>query len=64
MLLAERQRLQITPKALHGIEAIIAAIRPIDDIEGQMVGHVREHFASSTDCCNRPAASARWPAPR
>ncbi|MES7096532.1 transposase, partial [Cutibacterium acnes] len=47
MLLAERQRLQITPKALHpSIEAIIAAIQAqLDDIEGQMVGHVREHFA-------------------
>ncbi|GIX34233.1 MAG: hypothetical protein KatS3mg126_0012 [Lysobacteraceae bacterium] len=47
MLLAERQRLQITPKGLHpSIEAIIAAIKAqLDDIEGQMVGHVREHFA-------------------
>lgn len=47
MLLAERQRLQITPKGLHpSIEAIIAAIQAqLDDIEGQMVGHVRAHFA-------------------
>lgn len=46
MLLAERQRLQITPKGLHpSIEAIIAAIQAqLDDIEAQMVGHVREHF--------------------
>lgn len=46
MLLSERQRLQITPKGLHpSIEAIVAAIQAqLDDIEGQMVGHVREHF--------------------
>jgi transposase len=48
MLLAERQRLQITPQGLHpSIEAIIAAIQAqLDDIEGQMVGHVREHFTA------------------
>jgi transposase len=46
MLNAERQRRQITPKGLHpSIEAIIAAIQAqLDDIEGQMVRHVREHF--------------------
>lgn len=46
MMLSERQRLQITPKGLHpSIEAIIAAIKAqLDDIETQMVGHVREHF--------------------
>lgn len=46
MLNAERQRLQITPAGLHpSIEAIIAAIKAqLDDLEGQMVGHVREHF--------------------
>ncbi|MEF7617219.1 transposase [Aquincola sp. MAHUQ-54] len=46
MLLSERQRLQITPKGLHpSIEAIVAAIKAqLDDIEAQMVGHVREHF--------------------
>jgi transposase len=46
MLGSERQRLQITPKKLHpSIEAIIAAIKAqLDDLEGQMVGHVREHF--------------------
>ncbi|WP_028770696.1 IS110 family transposase, partial [Silanimonas lenta] len=38
--------LQITPKGLHpSIEAIVAAIKAqLDEIEGQMVGHVREHF--------------------
>lgn len=46
MLGSERQRLQITPKKLHpSIEAIIAAIKAqLDDLEAQMVGHVREHF--------------------
>lgn len=46
MLLSERQRLQTTPKGLHpSIEAIVAAIKvQLDDIEAQMVGHVREHF--------------------
>lgn len=46
MMLSERQRLQITPKGLHpSIEAIVAAIKAqLDDIEAQMVGHVREHF--------------------
>lgn len=47
MMLSERQRLQITPRKLHpSIESIIAAIKAqLDDIEAQMVGHVREHFA-------------------
>jgi transposase len=46
MLLSERQRLQITPKGLHpSIEAIVAAIKAqLDDIEAQMVNHVRKHF--------------------
>jgi len=46
MLHSERQRLQITPKGLHpSIEAIVAAIKAqLDDIEAQMVAHVREHF--------------------
>lgn len=46
MLLAERQRLQITPPGLHpSLEAIMEAIQAqLDDIERQMVGHVREHF--------------------
>lgn len=47
MLHSERQRLQITPKKLHAsIEAIVAAIKAqLDEIEAQMLGHVREHFA-------------------
>lgn len=47
MLHSERQRLQITPPGLHpSLQAIIAAIQAqLDDIEGQMVGHVRQHFA-------------------
>lgn len=47
MLNSERQRLQITPKKLHpSIEAIVAAIKAqLDDLETQMVDHVREHFA-------------------
>jgi transposase len=47
MLHSERQRLQITPRGLHpSLQAIIAAIQAqLDDIEGRMVGHVREHFA-------------------
>lgn len=46
MLHSERQRLQITPKGLHpSIEAIVAAIKAqLDDLEAQMVTHVREHF--------------------
>lgn len=48
MLGSERQRLQITPRKLHpSIEAIIAAIKAqLDDLEAQMVGHVREHFSA------------------
>jgi len=46
MLTAERQRLQITPLELHpSLKAIIAAIKAqLEDIERQMVSHVREHF--------------------
>jgi len=46
MLHSERQRLQITPKQLHAsIEAIVAAIKAqLEDVEAQMVTHVREHF--------------------
>jgi transposase len=46
MLVSERQRLQITPKGLHpSLEAIIAAIKAqLDEIEGQMVAHVHQHF--------------------
>ena len=47
MLGSERQRLQITPIKLHpSIEAIIAAIKAqLDDLEAQMMDHVREHFS-------------------
>ena len=47
MLGSERQRLQITPTKLHpSIEAIIAAIKAqLDDLEAQMMDHVREHFS-------------------
>jgi transposase len=46
MMLSERQRLQITPKKLHpSLEAIIGAIKAqLDDVEAQMVTHVKEHF--------------------
>jgi transposase len=46
MMLSERQRLQITPKKLHpSLEAIIQAIKTqLDDVEGQMVVHVKERF--------------------
>ena len=46
MLGSERQRLQITNRKLHpSIEAIITVIKAqLDDLETQMVGHVREHF--------------------
>ena len=48
MMLSERQRLQLTPKKLHpSIEAIVAAIKAqLDDVEGQMVAHVKEHFSA------------------
>ncbi len=47
MLGSERQSLQITPRKLHpSIEAIIAAIKAqLDDLEAQMMDHVREHFS-------------------
>ncbi len=47
MLNSERQRLQITPRKLHpSIEAIIAAIKAqLDELDAQMVRHVREHFS-------------------
>jgi len=46
MMLSERQRLQITPVKLHpSLEAIIQAVKAqLDDVEAQMVGHVKEHF--------------------
>lgn len=47
MMTSERQRLQITPKKLHpSLDAIIQAIKAqLDDVEAQMVGHVKEHFS-------------------
>jgi transposase len=47
MLTSERQRLQLAmPKVRPSIEALIQAIRTqLDDVEGQMLAHVREHFA-------------------
>lgn len=46
MLGAEEKRLQLTPKRLHSsIHAIVAAIKAqLDDLDGQMVGYVQEHF--------------------
>jgi transposase len=57
MLTAERQRLQIAlPKLRPSIEAMIQAIRTqLDEVEGQMLGHVREHFAQ-LDALLRSAA--------
>ena len=47
MLLSERQRLQLAlPIVRPSIEAMVLAIRAqLDDVQTQMVGHVREHFA-------------------
>jgi len=47
MLLGERQRLQLAMALVRpSIEAMITAIRAqLDDVEAQMVDHVREHFA-------------------
>ena len=47
MLGSERLRLQLaTAKIRPSIEALIEAIRAqLDDVEGQMRGHVEEHFA-------------------
>jgi transposase len=46
MLGAERQRLQLAiAKVRPSIEAMIKAIRAqLDDVEAQMVGHVKEHY--------------------
>lgn len=48
MLLSERQRLQLAiPVVRPSIEAMIEAIRKqLDEVEAQMVGHVREHYAA------------------
>jgi transposase len=47
MMVSERQRLQLAiPVVRPSIEAMITAIRAqLDDVEAQMVRHVREHFA-------------------
>jgi transposase len=46
MMVSERQRLQLAlPKVRPSIEAMIQAIRAqLDDVEAQMVTHVREYF--------------------
>lgn len=46
MMLSERQRLQLAvAKVRPSIEAMIQAIRAqLDDVEAQMLSHVREHF--------------------
>jgi len=51
MLIAERLRLQLaTPRVRPSIDALIEAIRAqLDDLEGQMRSHVREHFAELDD---------------
>jgi transposase len=47
MMVSERQRLQLAIAVVRpSIEAMITAIRAqLDEVEGQMVRHVREHFA-------------------
>ena len=47
MLLSERQRLQLAITVVRpSIEAMLLAIRAqLDEVEAQMVGHVRQHFA-------------------
>jgi transposase len=47
MLVSERQRMQLAIAVVRpSIEAMITAIRAqLDEVEGQMVRHVREHFA-------------------
>jgi len=47
MLGSERQRLQLAlPMVRPSIEAMIQAIRAqLDELEGQMIAHVQEHFA-------------------
>ena len=61
MLHAERQRLQITPPKLHpSIEAIVAAIKvQLEDLDNQMVVHVREHFGELDRLLQSGEASAR-----
>ncbi len=47
MMLSERQRLQLAIAVVRpSIEAMIEAIRKqLDEVEGQMVGHVQAHYA-------------------
>ena len=47
MMVSERQRMQLAIAVVRpSIEAMIMAIRAqLDDVEAQMVRHVREHFA-------------------
>jgi transposase len=47
MMVSERQRMQLAIAVVRpSIEAMITAIRAqLDDVEGQMVRHVREHFS-------------------
>jgi transposase len=47
MLLSERQRLQLAiPMVRPSIEAMVRAIRAqLDEVEGQMLAHLRQHFA-------------------
>jgi transposase len=47
MMVSERQRLQLAIAVVRpSIEAMMTAIRAqLDEVEGQMVRHVREHFA-------------------
>lgn len=46
MMLSERQRMQLAvAKVRPSIEAIMQAIKAqLDEVEGEMVGHVQEHF--------------------
>ncbi|MET0351180.1 MAG: IS110 family transposase [Rhizobacter sp.] len=46
MMLSERQRMQLAvPKVRRSIEVMILAIKAqLDEVEGEMVGHVQQHF--------------------
>ena len=65
MMVSERQRMQLAIAVVRpSIEAMIMAIgAQLDDVEGQMVRHVREHFAE-LDNYVRPMGSAALPARR
>jgi transposase len=67
MLTSERQRLQIAlPKVRPSIEAMIQTIRAqLDEVEGQMLNHLREHFTELDSLLRsttgiEPIASANW----